>query len=252
MPLQCQHHTSKHLPASLDQEWLRGLARLLPPDVILQIDAGTDVIRDDGDSFTKLWRAITFRHIYLRVLLAQFRDPRVWAFDDISIAAIWSGAAAVAGEGLAAGIENDLAGDRDAHNSCHDSGGTIFQRRAAAVDAVHVIKDVSARANLGQLGNEVRLHRSRRRSAGNDSSLKARPFPEIQRLGQQLADGAKLGLIRRGRPVRELAREEENSVEAQAGACDAYCASSNASFGDCTPVRWCPTSRSTRMPIVLP
>src|SRR5690606_8070796 len=120
-----------------------------------------------GHTLAELGRAIAFANVDLTVFLGELVDHRLGIFDDVAVATLGRGSAAVAGERFGAGIKHDLAGHRGADDRADDRRGAILQRAEAAANNVHVIVDIGAGTNLGEVGHQVRLERGGGRTAGN-------------------------------------------------------------------------------------
>src|SRR4051812_30181334 len=102
---------------------------LLQPDAVLQVDAGADVIRDDGDAVAELRALGGLRNVDLAVFLGKACDDGVGVLGNQAVSAAGRVAVeAVRGEGLGAGIDNDFVGNGVADHGGDDPGGAIVNR----------------------------------------------------------------------------------------------------------------------------
>lgn len=146
---------SINFSACINYDGPRILAWLTPPDCVLQVDARANMIGNNGDAVADPRGVQACADIHLPMLLIQSRDSGLGKFNNESVSAFGSWPAPVAGERLGAGVEHDLSGDGSAHNCADDASRTVRDSRRPAMHAVHVIKYISARPNLGEMGHQL-------------------------------------------------------------------------------------------------
>ena len=119
--------------------------------MILQVDAGADVIGDHRNPFANLGLPIAVADIYFAVLFTESDNfcPRV--FNDVAVSTVGNGDAAIAGERFGSSIDHDLAGYRVADHRTHDARRTIIEGTEPAAQGVHVIEDVGTGTDFCKL-----------------------------------------------------------------------------------------------------
>src|SRR5688572_27245346 len=86
-----------HFATSLyiNRNW--DLVLFFPPDHILEIDARADVVGNNGHALADFWHPGAILHIYLAVFFGELEDFGLGILDDVAVAGVGSGAAAVGG-----------------------------------------------------------------------------------------------------------------------------------------------------------
>ena len=149
------------------------------------------------------------------MLLGELCDHGLGMLDNISVAAVGGGAAAVARERLRAAVEHDLVSHCVAHDGAVDHRGTVSERAVATVESIHIVVDGGAGADLRDLRHEVRLEGRGRRPPGDDAPAEAVAIEGVDRFRELCGhERERSGLLGGGRP--DMARIEEDAIEPQA------------------------------------
>src|SRR5690606_9317241 len=96
-------------PAGVDRHWGKRAVGFSQPRLVLQVHAGTDVVRNDGDPLAEAQGPIARRNVDLAVLLAQPHDLRCGMLDDVAMTRIGEADVAIARQRLRAGVDHRLA-----------------------------------------------------------------------------------------------------------------------------------------------
>src|ERR1700674_3033513 len=83
-------------PPCVDLKLLQLPVLVAPPDDVLQIHAGTDVVGDHRHPFADLGAAAAGSNIDLAVLLAEPRNAGLWILDNVAVPAVGSRSTTIA------------------------------------------------------------------------------------------------------------------------------------------------------------
>ncbi len=124
-------------------------------DFILQIDDRTNVVRNDPQNISDA-EGVGGSDVDEAMLFIQAREREAGMVEDMAEAFPAGDAQRVRRESLRASVDDGTVARRDRNNRSENSGRAVFKAAGILQPGVAIVVDVSAGANLGDVGNGAR------------------------------------------------------------------------------------------------